>query len=169
VPGLLADWRRVLKDGGEVLIAVPDLDVIARTLIDRSGWFTPPHSPWIGAIYGGQKDQYDFHKTGFNAPWLASLLDDAGFGDIRKVGKFEDIGVPDASFSPLPFGRNVSLNMRAVAGGTPLPAQLLRRTRAELAIDRLDRVLTFSMQISTSLRARAMRRRRTQLERAIGA
>jgi predicted SAM-dependent methyltransferase len=167
VPGLLADWRRVLRPGGEALIAVPDLEVIARTILDRSGWFTPPHNPWLGAIYGGQKDQYDFHKTGFTGPWLAALLSDAGFGDVRRVERFTDIGMSDASFSPLPFGRNVSLNMRAVAGEPPLDPSQLERGPLERMFDPVDRVLTFSMHASTSLRARVMRRRRARLERAV--
>lgn len=165
VPGLLADWRRVLKDGGELLVAVPDLEVIARTILDRSGWFTPPHNPWLGAIYGGQKDQYDFHKTGFTAVWLASLLDDAGFGEVRHVTRFPDIGMNDASFSPLPFGRNVSLNMRAVAGAAPLPK--LERAPGENLLARLDRVLAFGMDVSTSIRARLMARRRRVLEKSL--
>ncbi|MDX6537208.1 MAG: hypothetical protein QOD37_1549 [Gaiellales bacterium] len=167
VPGLLADWRRVLRDGGELLVAVPDLEVIARTLMDREGWFTPPHNPWLGAIYGGQKDEYDFHKTGFTAVWLASLLNDAGFGEVKRVTRFEDVGMNDASFSPLPFGRNVSLNMRAVAGAAPLDARDLERGAGELALEKLDRLLAFGMDVSTSLRARLMARRRHRIERRI--
>jgi predicted SAM-dependent methyltransferase len=169
VPAMLADWRRVLREGGELLVAVPDLELIARTLIDREGWFTPPHNPWLGAIYGGQKDEYDFHTTGFTAVWLASLLSDAGFGDVERVERFRDVGMSDASFSPLPFGRNVSLNMRAVAGGTPLSSTAVSRGRGEAAFDVLDRGLAFGMDVSTSLRARLMARRRRLIERSIGA
>ncbi|MFL5844120.1 MAG: class I SAM-dependent methyltransferase [Solirubrobacteraceae bacterium] len=164
VPALLADWRRVLAPGGKVLIAVPDLDTIARMLIDREGWFTPPHSPWVGAIYGGQKDEYDFHKTGFTEPWLAWLLDQAGFGDIRRVDRFAEVGANDASHSPLPFGKNVSLNMTGTVGGAPLPQADLAGRRIERAFDALDRPLSYALTVSTSLRARAMGRRRRRLE-----
>lgn len=167
VPALLADWRRVLRSGGEVMIAVPDLDLIARTLIDREGWFTPPNSPWIGAIYGGQKDEYDFHKTGFTEPWLAWLLDQAGFGNVRRVERFADVGANDASYSPLPFGRNCSLNMIGIAGAERLPRSGLDARRVERAFDAIDRPLSYALTVSTSLRARAIARRRRRLEQSL--
>lgn len=168
VPHLLADWRRVLRTGGLLLVAVPDLKVIARTLVDeRQGWFTPPHNPWLGAIYGGQKDEYDFHKTGFTGPWLAGLLTEAGFGSVQRVERFREVGAADTSFSPAPFGRNLSLNMRAVAGARPLPDELFTRTRAERLLDRLDFVLLAGMVVSTRTRSRIMVRRRRRLEQAL--
>jgi predicted SAM-dependent methyltransferase len=170
VPRLLADWRRVLRDGGLLLVAVPDLDVIAKTLIeDRPGWFTPPHSPWVGAIYGGQKDEYDFHKTGFTATWLASLLTNAGFGALERVERFREVGAADTSFSPVPFGRNMSLNMRAVAGAKPLPGELFSRTPLERLFDYMDTALLAGMVLSTRTRSRVMRRRRRALEQVLSA
>jgi predicted SAM-dependent methyltransferase len=164
VPGVLADWRRVLRPGGVAMIAVPDLDTIARIMVERSGWFTPPHNPWLGAVYGGQKDEWDFHKTGFTMPWLAHLLQNADFGDVRRVERFEEVGVPDASVSPQPFGVNISLNMRAVAGGSGLPPHLSSPTPIERALNPVDRLLSLGMAVSTALRSRAMLRRRRSLE-----
>jgi predicted SAM-dependent methyltransferase len=168
VPGMLAEWRRVLRPGGVLLVAVPDLEAIASVLSSRKGWFTPPNAPWIGAIYGGQKDEYDFHKTGFTAPWLAYLMRNAGFGEIEKVDRFAEIPVADASFSPLPFGVNISLNMRGVAGGADRLVGTMSPEGWTRAFDAFDRLLLLAMHVSTGVRARIMRRRRARLERELG-
>jgi predicted SAM-dependent methyltransferase len=167
VPQLLAEWRRVLRPGGTLLVAVPDLEVVASMMVERRGWFTPPHGPWLGVIYGGQKDAYDFHKTGFTAPWLAHLLRETGFGEIRRVTRFAEIPVADASASPLPFGVNVSLNMRAVAGGADRLDGMMSPGAAERAFNLIDRMLMLAMQVSTGLRARIMRRRLARIESAV--
>jgi predicted SAM-dependent methyltransferase len=169
IPGLLAEWRRVLRPGGVLLIAVPDLEVIASIIVRRSGWFTPPHGPWLGVIYGGQKDAYDFHKTGFTAPWLAHLLREAGFGEIERVERFDEIPVADASYSPLPFGVNVSLNMRATAGGADRLDGLMSPGGWTRAFDAFDRILMLATHLSTGLRARIMKRRRARIERSLDA
>lgn len=168
VPGLLRGWRRVLREGGTLLVAVPDLDVIAHRLVQLRGWFTPPHNPWLGAIYGGQKDEYDFHKTGFTGPWLASLLSEAGFGAVTRVKTFPEVGISDTSRSPLPFGVNVSLNMRAVAGGLSIPPALLEPSGVERLFDTVDRGLRVGMWVSSQVRGRIMTRRLVKIERIIG-
>lgn len=117
VPPLLRRWFDVLKPGGALRISVPDIDKIVRIYMANWEHFqTPGHSPWIGLIYGGQKDRYDFHKTGFNAVWLRKLLGDAGFIDAREYPHqphFCGEGVVDASLSNEPFGEMFSLNMIA--------------------------------------------------------
>jgi SAM-dependent methyltransferase len=167
VPRILAEWRRVLCDGGQLLIAVPDLDVVAEQLVRRRGWFIPPHAPWIALIYGGNKDQYDVHLGGFNGPYLAGLLVDAGFGAIRRVESFPEIGLHDASQSWAPFGVNVSLNMRAIAGAAPFDLTLLRKSGIERSFDSIDAAIHLAMRVSTKGRALAMAVRRRRLERTL--
>ena len=115
-------------------------------------------------MYGGQKDEYDFHKTGFTAPWLAYLLSEAGFGDIRQVDRFEGIDRRDNSHAPLPFGRNVSLNMIATKGGASVPSELLQHDWTYRWFSRFDRLLEHTLNLSSQARSGVMERRRRRLE-----
>lgn len=113
----LRNWYRVLKPGGEVRISVPDLDRIVN--IYKNNWAhfqTKTHSPWIGLIYGGQSDKFDFHKTGFNLTWLSYLLESVGFADIEEYSHVPHFipGVEDASMANATFGEYISLNVKAI-------------------------------------------------------
>jgi predicted SAM-dependent methyltransferase len=116
---ILSRWREVLTANGELRISVPDLDAITRIYQKNLSHFqVPGHQPWIGLIYGGQKDAYDFHKTGFNFCWLAHLLDKVGFTQIGRYPHSPHFipGVADNSLATEPFGEFISLNVRAVKG-----------------------------------------------------
>ena len=112
----LRNWHRVLRPGGELRISVPDIDRIVAIYSKNIDHFrTDGNAPWIGLIYGGQEDAYDFHKTGFNFTWMRHLLAGIGFVNIEEyphtphfVSDFKD-----ASLSAAPFGEFISLNVRA--------------------------------------------------------
>ena len=114
---ILTRWHEVLQSGGELRISVPDLDSITRIYQKNIDHFnTPGNQPWIALIYGGQKDQFDFHKTGFNFCWLSYLLMQAGFREVSRypcTPHFVD-GVIDNSSAHAPFGEFISLNVIAV-------------------------------------------------------
>jgi hypothetical protein len=64
---------------------------------------------------------------------------------------------------------NISLNMRAVAGGAPLPEELLTTERFHAVFDVVDAGLMFALRVSAYSRARLMQRRRRRLEEQIRA
>ena len=111
----LARWFEVLAPGGELRVSVPDLDRIVDIYSRNLKHFnTPGNSPWIGLIYGGQKDMYDFHKTGFNFCWMKHLLGGVGFTDIREYPHAPHFaGVQDGSLANGPFSEYISLNVVA--------------------------------------------------------
>jgi predicted SAM-dependent methyltransferase len=115
IPLILERWLAVLAPGGELRISVPDIDRIVRIYSRNWDHFQRPgNTPWIGLIYGGQTDQYDFHKTGFNFCWMAELLRNAGFDAIEEYPHEPHFipGLADASLSK-PFAEFISLNVKA--------------------------------------------------------
>jgi glycosyltransferase involved in cell wall biosynthesis/MoaA/NifB/PqqE/SkfB family radical SAM enzyme/predicted SAM-dependent methyltransferase len=112
---VLLRWYDVLEPDGELRISVPDIDRIVKIYSKNWEHFqTPPNTPWIGLIYGGQGDQYDFHKTGFNFVYLKHLLEQAGFTDIEEYPHSPHwLGIEDASLANAPFNEYLSLNIKA--------------------------------------------------------
>jgi predicted SAM-dependent methyltransferase len=69
---LIKEWTRVLKRGGRFEILVPDLPAcMKRFLEDKDGrrwkW-------WLKTIYGGQWNEGEYHKTGFDQERLIELV-----------------------------------------------------------------------------------------------
>ena len=113
---VLKRWFDVIKPGGELRISVPDIDRIVK--IYNKNWQhfqTPGNTPWIGLLYGGQGDPYDFHKTGFNFCWMKYLLESIGFVDVQEYPHEPHFvkDVIDASLAKEPFGEFLSLNVIA--------------------------------------------------------
>jgi predicted SAM-dependent methyltransferase len=114
IEGILRRWHKVLRPGGEIRISVPDLDAITRIYQKNINHFqVSGNQPWIALFYGGQKDKYDFHKTGFNFCWLKVLLESSGFVAITRYPHLPHFipGVVDNSLANKPFGEFISLNV----------------------------------------------------------
>ncbi|MEI6023725.1 MAG: methyltransferase domain-containing protein [Phycisphaerales bacterium] len=83
---------RVLKPGGILSIAVPDLEILMKLFIHPQ--LPPDQRQYVQMmICGGQVDEYDFHKCGFTFDLLGARLHSHGFCNIRRVesfGLFED-------------------------------------------------------------------------------
>lgn len=100
VPAALGEFRRVLKPDGFALVAVPDLQVVARAVaedrleetlyVSPAGAVTP-----LDMLFGYRPslksgNQFMAHHTGFTARSLRDALLRAGFGEIELYqGEFE--------------------------------------------------------------------------------
>ncbi len=92
VEQVLAEWVRVLKPGGRMRIAVPDVDKILRA---------DDHPHRLHWLMGGQGDPDDFHKSAYTVNTLPQWMGRAGLRDI----KFWESDNTDTASSP------VSLNL----------------------------------------------------------
>ena len=93
VPKALTEIRRVLKPGGFALITLPDLQQIAKLIVQDKCDDVAYQSPAgpitaLDMLFGHQASQqrgngYMAHRTGFTAKRLGSKLIEAGFDDVR--------------------------------------------------------------------------------------
>lgn len=81
-PGLVAEWRRLLKPGGLLVVECPDIVKAARNLL---AGMSDQMAMW--PLYGdpGHRDVYMTHRWGYTPKTLAALLAGAGFTDIRHL------------------------------------------------------------------------------------
>jgi predicted SAM-dependent methyltransferase len=79
VHNVVCEWTRVLKEGGKMEIACPDLR--ARALL----FFLNPSWKNIEDVYGRQDYEGNYHKCGFSFEMLKSLLEKSGVHQIKRV------------------------------------------------------------------------------------
>jgi len=70
----LKDWVRVLKPGGRIRIAVPDVDKCLSS--------NDPNRLFY--LMGGQTDENDIHKSAYDENRLRAVMMDAGIGNLRR-------------------------------------------------------------------------------------
>ena len=102
VPRALAEIRRVLKPEGFVMITLPDLEQIARLVVEgklEQVLYQSPAGPItpLDVLFGHQAslargNKYMAHRTGFTADRLGNCLLEASFSEIRIIsGNFFDL------------------------------------------------------------------------------
>lgn len=73
----LAEWRRVLQQRGALYVEVPDMRHAAHLWLDGC----QDDENVIGAIWGGQSDEGQYHYHGFDRSTLVVALEAAGLWD----------------------------------------------------------------------------------------
>ncbi|MBS0187604.1 MAG: methyltransferase domain-containing protein [Planctomycetes bacterium] len=105
----LEEVYRVLKRGGLFRMGVPDLEVICRLFL-RPGQSVSTRSQLMRMMYGGQIDEFDYHKAGFWFDAVRDLLVDIGFSGVQRVPSF---GLFKDTTEQMFDGQRISLNITA--------------------------------------------------------
>lgn len=105
----LRHWCDLLRPGGRLRVAVPDLQKLCKLYADD---MISTLGAWqiTAFIYGGQMNEHDYHRCGFSDDTLRSSLEECGFVDVQRVDYFSEFR--DCSFAWLLNG-SISLNMEA--------------------------------------------------------
>lgn len=80
VPVLIKMFHTLLEEGGELEIHVPNLRWHMQLIAEGKD------EEAVNYMFGGQKDKYDLHKTGFTVNILRKLLLNAGFS-VKEAGE----------------------------------------------------------------------------------
>jgi predicted SAM-dependent methyltransferase len=110
LPQALREIHRVLRPGGELLISVPNLEVLCKLFL-RPDLTGERRFKIMQVMFGAQVDKHDFHKMGWTLEFALHFLSQAGFSRMDHVsgfGLFNDTSTLQLEGVP------VSLNLRAV-------------------------------------------------------
>ena len=105
----LQEFYRVLKPEGTLCASVPDLNVLCQLFVHPD--VTEENRYHVMRImFGGQKNEYDFHKIGFSWVILQNYLRQAGFFQAQQVDVFDMF---DDTNNLEVLGNPISLNIEA--------------------------------------------------------
>lgn len=79
---VLAEWCRLVKPGGEIVIEVPDFLAACRQVLDTDTLEMDRAIQQI--IFGGQANKWDFHYVGLTPRVLRDDLEKLGF-DVHTI------------------------------------------------------------------------------------
>jgi len=100
---------RILAPGGRLYVSVPDLDVLAMLFV-HSATSKAHRFAIMRMMFGGQMDEFDYHKIGLNLDLMTDYLRDVGFASVQHV---ESLGLFDDASERRVDGHLISLNLIA--------------------------------------------------------
>lgn len=147
VSKVLAEWRRVLKPGGVLKLAVPDFENLTKAY-RQSGDVLSIQGPLYGffEIISTGENKILNHKVAYDFRLLKKILEENGFGEVKRYDwkDFLPEGAIDHSAAYLPSkdylnGTLVSLNVEAVKAGE-LASRVLETKQAVIGFkDKIKR------------------------------
>lgn len=117
---VLREWHRKLAPGGVLRLSVPDFEKTVRAYLDET---VPTNGVrgLLGALVGGQRNEYDLHRMNFDRDLLEASLLEVGFTSCRLWDwrSTEHAHIDDFSQAYIPKfdtenGLGMSLNLEAV-------------------------------------------------------
>ena len=99
MPAILNEWRRVLKPGGTLRVAVPNFQAVVEHYKAHSDL-----PRLLGLLYGGQTYTENFHYNIWNFKTMKAVLEAAGFDSVGQYDwrATEHADVDDYSQAYLP-------------------------------------------------------------------
>lgn len=117
---VLSEWFRLLKPGGHLFIAVPDIEILFTMYLNALDEYSSPATrafvdDLIKIIFGGQSYPLNQHRNGFSFTTLNKWLLETGFTNIERWDSNVkvDFEMPADASSTTRGGTLISLNIKA--------------------------------------------------------